>query len=132
MKTIKGQLVASTTLDLRGDKITREELKALFNQMPPEQILNLDHDLSKPIIGRMYNKQLVEIENGEFAIKVDIDVYNEEELDKRGAISIAFSRRRYTMNPSRKGDVSIVFNPLINPSCQLLNERFINLISEQE
>jgi arsenate reductase-like glutaredoxin family protein len=49
MRTIKGQTIASTTLDLHDDKITKEELVTLFNQMPAEQVVNLDHDLSKPI-----------------------------------------------------------------------------------
>lgn len=113
MRTIKGQLVASTTLDLRNDKITREELQSLFDQMPAEQVINLDHDLSEPIVGKMYNKQFVEIENGEFAIKVDVDVFNEEEFAKRRAFSIAFFRRYFTINPNREGDIKISFNSLV-------------------
>jgi hypothetical protein len=89
MRTIKGQTKASTNLDLHGDKITKEELLSLFNQMPAEQAVNLDHDLSKMIVGRMYNKQFVETEEGEFSIKVDVDVFNEEEFAKRGGFSIA-------------------------------------------
>lgn len=113
MRTIKGQTIASTTLDLHGDKITREELQSLFNQMPAEQLINLDHDLSKPIAGRMYNKQFVEIEDGEYSIKVDVDVYNEEEFAKRGGFSVAFFRRYFTVNPDRAGDIKILFNPLV-------------------
>ena len=113
MRTIKGQTIASTALDLHGDKITKEELLSLFNQMPAEQPVNLDHDLSKPIVGQMYNKQFVEIENGEFSIKVDVDVFNEEEFAKRGGFSIAFFRRRLTINPSREGHIKILFNPVL-------------------
>ncbi|HKG61646.1 MAG TPA: hypothetical protein VKB05_17950 [Pyrinomonadaceae bacterium] len=112
MRTIKGQTIASTTLDLHGDKITKEELLSLFNQMPAEQAVNLDHDLSKPIVGRMYNKQFVEIE-GEFSIKIDVDVFNEDEFAKRGGFSIAFFRRRLTINSSREGDITILFNPVV-------------------
>jgi len=113
MRTIKGQTIASTTLDLHGDKITKEELLSLFNQMPAEQAVNLDHDLSKPVVGRMYNKEFVEIEDGEFSIKVDVDVFNEEEFSKRDGFSIAFFRRRFTINSSREGDIKILFNPVV-------------------
>lgn len=113
MRTIKGQTIASTTLDLHGDKITKEELLSLFNQMPAAQAVNLDHDLSKQIVGRMYNKQFVEIENGEFSIKVDVDVFNEEEFAKRRGFSIAFFRRHFTINSSREGDIKVLFNPVV-------------------
>jgi hypothetical protein len=111
MRTIKGQTISTTELDLRGERITREQLTSIFDKMPSEQLLNQDHDLSQPIIARTYNKRLVETENGELAIKVDVDVLNEEEFARRGGFSISFIRNHYTVNNLRVGEVTILFNP---------------------
>lgn len=113
MRKITGQTIASTELDLHGEEISREALTSLFNQIPPLQLVNQDHDLSKPPIARMYNKQLVELEGGILAIKVDVDILDEKEFAKRGAFSISFAQTHYTINREREADIRLLFNSRI-------------------
>lgn len=113
MKIIKGQIVASTSIDAHGDKLTKEQLFFLFMQIPQEFILNQQHDLSKPPIGRIYNKRFVEISDREFAIKVDVDVFDEELFEEMRSFSISYTGERLTLNPSSRADIEILFNPLI-------------------
>ena len=86
MKTIKGQIVASTNIDVHGDKLTKQQLRDLFKQMPREFTLDQHHDLSKPPVSKTYNKRFVEISDGEFAIKVDVDVFDEGLLKRMGGL----------------------------------------------
>lgn len=115
MKTIKGQIIAGTGIDAHGDNITKRELRVLFDQIPEELIVNQHHNLSKPPVGRMYNKQFVETSDGEFVIKVDVDVFNEGSLKEMKGFSISYTdpENRLTLNRSRKGDIEILFNPLV-------------------
>lgn len=113
MRIIEGQIIATTTLDRHGERIPKEGLQILFDKMPDEQYLNQNHDLSKPIVGRLFNKAFVALENDEFAIRVDVEVYDEELFAKFGGISIAFTRRSYTSNPTREPEIELLFNPAI-------------------
>ncbi len=128
MRTIKEQIVASTNYDLHGDKLGREQLLNLFDQMPDEQILNRHHDLSKPPIGKLYNKQFKSLNNGEYAIIADIDIYDEQAFSEYGGFSISYTGNRTTLNPDRLPEVDVLYNPLfwdantLHPLLTLSNE----------
>jgi hypothetical protein len=113
MRTIRGQILASTNLDLHGEKLTEDQLRKLFEQTPLESILNKDHDMSKSAVGRMYNKQFVKLDSGEFAIAVDIDILDEAAYATGGGFSISYIRNHYSINPNRKAEIEILFNPRI-------------------
>lgn len=139
MKIIKGQIVASTNIDAHGEKRTKEELSRLFEQMPKETLLNKDHNLALPPIAKMFNKQLVEIENGEFAIKADIEIFDEESAKDLKGFSISFTNKVLTLNPERKPEIEILYNPLdfdkddVIPIIQLSNESFqIDLVEHKQ
>lgn len=113
MKVIKEQIIAGTRLDAHGEKIAKETLQELFDQIPEEMVLHQQHDFSRPPIAKAYNKRFVEVPGGEFVIKVDVEVWDEERMKEMGGFSIAYSAERLTLNDSRKGDVEILFNPLV-------------------
>jgi hypothetical protein len=91
-RVITGQIIASTHLDLIGERLTREELQQLFSQIPQEWVSAVGHDLSRPPIIRGFNKRLEELPDGELAITLDIEVLDEEAFREMGGFSIAFTR----------------------------------------
>ncbi|MDG6999112.1 MAG: hypothetical protein JRN15_08370 [Nitrososphaerota archaeon] len=113
MKTVHGQVIASTSLDLHGEQLTETQLKLLFENMHPESILNQDHDMSKPVVGRMYNKRLSRLESGTLAILVDIDVLDEEAYAAKGGISLSYKRNHYSINPNREAEIEVLYNPRV-------------------
>ena len=113
MKVIKEQIIAGTQRDAHGDKITKEQLQKLFDQMAKEMLLHPNHDLSKPPIGKAYNKRFVEVPGEEFVIKVDVDVWDEERMKEMGGFSIGYVERPIALNEPHKGDVEIWFSPLV-------------------
>ncbi len=119
MRKITGQTIASTTLDLQGESIPPEQLQSLFEQMPDTEVINQDHDLSKPIIAKVYNKRFVKIDDGHHAIQVDVDVIDEAEFAKRGGFSISFYKKHYTLNSLRDAEVTVIFNPRLIPTQEI-------------
>jgi hypothetical protein len=113
MRTIRGQIMASTSLDLHAEKLTEEQLRHLFDGTPSESVLNQNHDLSQGVVGRMYNKQLVRLESGELAIAVDIDILDEDAYAAAGGFSISYKRGHYSVNSNRKAEIEILFNPRV-------------------
>ena len=111
MKTLKRQIVASTHVDLHGDQIPREQLERLFEQMRDPWILTSEHNQAKPPIARSYNKEFSQLDDGEWAIRVDIDVFDEVAFANYGGFSIAYFRRRRTINPQRQPEVEVIYNP---------------------
>lgn len=82
----------------------------LFEQYPLESELNQHHDLGKPPIGKMFNKQFVKLPDGEFAIKFDIEIYDKETFTGMGGFSFSAMTERYSLYPSREPSVEILFN----------------------
>jgi len=115
MRTILGQIFASTHLDSHGDQLLPEELRSIFESTPDPWLMCVQHDPAKPAIAKSYNKQFVEMEDGEWAIVSDIDVYDEEEFGKYGGVSIAFHTSTFTMNPDRAPEVTVTMNPRVLP-----------------
>lgn len=111
MRTIHGQIIASTSIDLHGERLTEEQLRLLFEGTPTESVLNQNHDLSQGAVGRMYNKHLVRLVSGELAIAVDIDILDEDAYTSAGGFSISYKRGHYSVNSSRQAEIEILFNP---------------------
>lgn len=113
MRKIQGQVVASTGMDLSGDKLSEEQLRSLFEQMTDPLVCNQAHDMSKPPGAKVYNKRLVRLDSGELAIACDFDLYDESLQIEAGGFSVAYTYRRLTNDPSRDADIQIVFSPRI-------------------
>lgn len=109
-RIIRGQTIASTHRDLSGDKIPREALKELYDQIPDLWIGTSNHDLFKGPFSKGFNKKLIELPNGELAIKMDIEVFDEEAFERLGRFSIAYTRGALRCG---QGDpsISIWLNP---------------------
>lgn len=109
-KIIRGQTIASTHTDLSGDKIPKDKLRELFSQIPEVWIGTSNHDLSRGPFSKGFNKQLVELPDGELAIKMDIEIFDEESFKRMGGFSIEYTRGTLRCG---KGEPSI--NILLNP-----------------
>lgn len=110
MKKLENQIIASTHIDSSGDRITKEDLKNLYAQIPDEYNLNQEHDLSRPLVAKGYNKKFAKLPDGEYAITMDIDVFDEGIFKKMGGISIAFIRKRIIANSDKEVDIEIAYN----------------------
>lgn len=111
-RKIQGQIIASTTLDSQGEKISKENLKELFKQMPSSSVINQEHDLTLPPVAQIYNKQFVKIDSSEYAIKADVDIWDEEAFAASGGFSISYVIKTTKTGPKESGDIRIFFNGL--------------------
>src|SRR4051794_40437768 len=102
MKILRNQILATTTVDIHGDRIPKEALQTMVHKMWSESFLYQDHDPSKPVVGRVFNYRLGELENGELCIRVDIEVIDENRFAEYGGLSIAFKHTRLSVNPARR------------------------------
>jgi hypothetical protein len=111
-RIIEGQIIASTNVDKRGDRITPNELRGLLMQMPDERFLSLDHDPRVPPVARAFNTRVEQLENGEFAIKSDIEVFDEDVYATLRGFSISFTQRDPDVQGDHDLDTAIInFNP---------------------
>ncbi len=94
-KFIEGQVITSTGVDLDGESLSREEIRHFYEKMSDNFPLVARHDMSTEPFARAFNKRIEELPNGELAIKVDIEIFNEEEFAKFGGMSIGFIRHGY-------------------------------------
>jgi hypothetical protein len=92
-RIITGQTVAGTSLDSHGDRISPDELRYLFEQWGEDIPAGVAHDLSRPPAFRAFNVRIEALPDGELALKVDLEVLNEEEFANFGGFSIGFTRR---------------------------------------
>jgi hypothetical protein len=111
LKTIRGQVIASTGVDSHGDSIPRDALEQMFETIPDPWLMMDSHDPSKPPIARGYNKKFIQLERGTWAICADVDVLDESKFTTYGGFSISFTRETCTMNPDRVAEVTLAYNP---------------------
>ena len=105
------QLIASTGLDSENEKIPKEVLKSMYDQMQESNLMWQAHDASLPPVARQYNKSFEATENGEYAIFVDIDIYEKYLFEKYKGFSISFLGKSYTMYKELDPFLEIIFNP---------------------
>lgn len=95
MVEIKKQVLASMGLDKDGESLPREAIERLFETMKVPMNLGINHDPTKPYIGKITQKYLEEIRPGVLAVLGDVEVYDEkaiEMLKKGGGFSAGFTR----------------------------------------
>ena len=115
MKTIRKQIIASTTVDSYGDSIPHEMLRQYFASMPERRPIHNNHDVGRKPLGVLYNKQLIEIDGGHLAICVDMDIEDESVL-KNGTgefngMSVSYSTETYSVCENRTPDIIVMANP---------------------
>lgn len=115
MRTIFGQIIATTGMDTHGESIPRDMLHILFEQVPDPWTMCVEHDPAKVPIARSYNKQFVQLENGNWAICADVDIFDEEAVERYGGFSIAFSTSTFTVNEHRDPEIEVTVNPRLIP-----------------
>jgi hypothetical protein len=113
MRTIKDQVIASTTTDVFGDELSESELRELFEQMPPVSWMNDEHDLSRAPVAKGYNKRFVRLGDGACAVIADVDVLNEEKFGQCGGFSISWVFKTVRIGSKAQPDISIIFNPRV-------------------
>ena len=84
-------MIASTHRDLHGERLSREGLEQLFTAMPRQRLMNYNHDPLCPR-SRAFNNRLERLGDGEYTIRSDIEVLDEELFPKAGGVSIAYTR----------------------------------------
>jgi len=108
---IERQPIVTTSKDRHGDQIPKDILKQFFKELPDPWVLCTNHDFSRKPIGIGTNKSFGEIKPDVWAIMMDIEVWDEEEFKKMRGFSFSYLRNKVTMNPSKEGDIEIIFNP---------------------
>jgi hypothetical protein len=86
-RIIRGQVITSTALDSHGDRLSRETIKKLFQQLPEVWFSFRNHDMSAQPVSRGFNKRLKELPSGELAITLDLEVLDEEAFKSTGAVT---------------------------------------------
>lgn len=115
MRTIHGQVIATSAVDRHRHLIPVDKLHLLFDQIPDPWIMYDNHDPTKPPTGRSYNKQFVQLDNGDWAICCDVDIYDEVAFERYGGFSIAFTVSRFTINPNREPEIEVTINSRLIP-----------------
>jgi hypothetical protein len=111
MPQILRQPLISTALDAHGERLSREELRCLFDSLPDEFVINDQHDLTLESVAVARNLQFVQLDSGEWAIVADVEVKDADTLAKRGGFSMAWKAATYTTSPDRAPDIEVLFNP---------------------
>lgn len=115
MRTIHGQVIATSAVDRHRHPIPVDKLHLLFDQMPDPWIMYDNHDPAKPPTGRSYNKQFVQLDNGDWVICCDVDIYDEVAFERYGGFSIAFTVSRFTINSNREPEIEVTINSRLIP-----------------
>lgn len=110
MRILRDQILASTHMDRSGDRIPREALRKLYDQLDPQTMSGVIHDISRPPVVRVVAKRLEELPDGELAIKIDYEILDEEVFAEMGGFSISFVRGVF-----RSGSGTPSFRVLVNP-----------------
>ena len=109
MKHIKEQVIASTNPN-SVKPITKSELVKLFAQFPDPYIFNQGHDESLLPAGKGYNKKLKDLSNGELAITMDVDLYDESLVIPVGGFSLSSTHKTITDGSNREPSLKVLYD----------------------
>src|ERR1043165_3958749 len=95
LRVVTDQIIASTSLDSHGERLSEAELTSYFEQIAENSVGVSAHDLFQVPAFRSFNKRLWRTPAGALAIVVDVEVLDEERYSTFGGYSIAFTRRHW-------------------------------------
>lgn len=87
---IKGRL-CTTHKDSLGDKFTLQDLENFDKFTDSNTFLNREQDTSQKPVGKILTHKIVKLDDGEYAIEAEIEIYDESVAKMKG-FSIAFVR----------------------------------------
>ena len=115
MKTIRSQVISTTAIDSHGESIPKDVLEQLFDSTPDPWLMFNNHDVAKMPFAKAYNKEFVQLGTGEWAIRADVDIFDEEMLTQNGGafggVSISYSTSTVTAYPGAPAHVTVGANP---------------------
>lgn len=85
------------------------------------------HNIGTKPVARGYNKQFVQLDDGHYAIALDLDVMDEDAFNEMGGYSISYIDREYS--PVREGDPNLRI--LVNPR-EFEPESFFDLLRKTD
>src|SRR6266851_742908 len=108
-RIIKGQVIASTSVDAHGEALPEEAIRTFFEQLKDPSVSFRNHQTSQAPVCRGFNKRLERLPDSSLAIVIDLEVLDEEAFNAVGGFSIAYTNRtvRFGVNPS----VRVLINP---------------------
>lgn len=116
MTIIKDQPIASTHEDLHGERRTCDELRSLYDSMPQESVMYNQHSPASEPVARCFNRRFVSLDDGEYAILVDLEVYNTDLFRQMGGFSISYTTTHYSVSPDCEPNLDVLYNPLEFPT----------------
>lgn len=111
MKKLQDHVLYSTNVDKHGDKLSQTDLRTLFDQTPDPYVLNQAHDASLEPVGKAFNIRFKALDDGEFAIIADVEIYKESLWEGECGFSFSYKGRLYTVNNKRNAEIEVLFNP---------------------
>lgn len=108
---LKRQILATTSVDAHGEKLSKDELVELCSYFSPKMVINNEHDLSLPPIAVATNLSIVAFGDSEWAMVGDVVVNDEATFNIKGGFSMSWLADIYTTKPNEPADIEIYFNP---------------------
>lgn len=129
--------LATTHVDLHGDRFTKSALESMIRQLSEAegpQWMYMEHDTTLPPIGRVLDVRLVQLEDGEYAVDGEIEIYNADsygalaESDVDTTLSNADVVFQRSLLPEGPPEIEICYDPL-NYDTEMV-EQFVEETSE--
>jgi len=117
---LKRQILATTSVDMHGEKLSKDELVEMCNHFSPKMVINNEHDLSLPPMAIATNLSIVEADDGEWAMVGDVVVNDLETFKNKGGFSMSWLGDIYTTKRNVPADIEIYFNPRCFPENEVL------------
>lgn len=129
--------LATTHVDLHGDRFAKSALEGMVRQLSEAegpQWMYMEHDTTLPPIGRVVGARLVQLEDGEYAVDGEIEIYSvdsygglaESEVDTTlSNADVVFQR---SLLPEGPAEIEISYDPL-NYGTEMV-EQFVEETSE--
>src|SRR6266851_853142 len=78
-RIIKGQVIASTSVDAHGEALPEEAIRTFFEQLKDPSVSFRNHDTSQAPVCRGFNKRLERLPDSSLAIVIDLEVLDEQD-----------------------------------------------------
>ncbi len=105
--------ISTTHIDRHGQRMALQALEGLVEQINQRPIpMHWEHDVTSPPIGRTTRAWLERLDDGEYAVRAEAEVFKGVWAIKVNDRNIARAGRSRTLPPAGQGELSIGFDPL--------------------